>query len=260
MTHILKCVFLPILVFACFLAVSAHSSIDDITSLRKETERGNSITGRGVRACHNEEINGSRKTLAQEPEPPTSIDAGYINGYEVVDLGLSVKWAACNVGAASSSFYNRFDYFAWGENRTKYEYKKSNSRTYGVKITNSIEGIASYDAARANWGGSWRLPTKKEMEELINKCKWEWERRYFIGGYFVDGYNVTGPNGNSIFLPAAGRLYGRTVYDWGLRGGYITSTPAVDAEFSYVLSFTKDKYECTGSLRAAGWAVRPVTD
>ncbi len=89
------------------------------------------------------------------------------NSYEYVDLGLSVKWATCNVGADSPSDYG--DYFAWGEPETKKEYID----TWG-KGMGGIAGNPQYDAARANWGGTWRLPTADEMKELIDKCKWEW--------------------------------------------------------------------------------------
>ena len=118
------------------------------------------------------------------------------DGHEYVDLGLSVKWATCNVGASKPEEYG--DYFAWGETSTKEEYTEENSLTYGKKMSD-IAGNAQYDAARANWGGSWRMPTEYEWQELIDKCKWEWGK---VTGVKVN--KVTGPNGNSIFLPAAG--------------------------------------------------------
>ena len=101
------------------------------------------------------------------------------NGYEYVDLGLSVKWATCNVGATSPEDYG--DYFSWGETTTKEIYKYSDSPTYW--LTNSElqtkgyidEGgnlTSQYDAATANWGGNWRMPTNVEMYELINDCIW----------------------------------------------------------------------------------------
>lgn len=129
---------------------------------------------------------------------------GTINGHEWVDLGLSVKWATCNVGASSLSAYG--NYYAWGETRTKSEYNYSNSVTY-EKSMGDIAGSSQYDAARANWGSSWRLPTKAEFQELINNCTWTWTSQ---GGH--NGYKVTGKNGNSIFLPAAGWRYGSSLY------------------------------------------------
>ncbi|MBO7283756.1 MAG: PEGA domain-containing protein, partial [Bacteroidales bacterium] len=113
-----------------------------------------------------------------------------INGHEYVDLGLpsGLKWATCNVGASSPEEYG--DYYAWGEIETKSEYTKDNSKTRG-KSMSDISGNTMYDVACAKWGGSWRLPTKKELEELESKCKWEWTT---ING--KKGYKVTGPHGN----------------------------------------------------------------
>ena len=67
---------------------------------------------------------------------------------------------------------------------------------------NDISGNSQYDAATANWGGSWRMPKSTELKELIDNCTWTWTTQ---NG--VNGYKVIGTNGNSIFLPAAG-LYG----------------------------------------------------
>ena len=123
---------------------------------------------------------------------------GTENGHEWVDLGLpsGLKWATCNVGAKTPEQCG--NYYAWGETKPKDEYTQKNSLTYGKDI-DDISGNAQYDAATANWGGDWRMPTKTEMTELINKCTWEWTKQ---NG--VKGYKVTGPNGNSIFLPAVG--------------------------------------------------------
>ncbi|MCD8303544.1 MAG: hypothetical protein LUC86_01770, partial [Prevotellaceae bacterium] len=151
------------------------------------------IVGFSVKACKQ-----SKESEAVD------ITSGYINGHEYVDLGLSVKWATCNVGGSYPSVYG--DYYAWGETSTKSSYDEDNCKTYNVSM-GSIAGNSSYDAARANWGGTWRLPTADEIDELIDKCDWEWTTR---GGHA--GYKVTGPNGNSIFLPAAGWRYGTSLY------------------------------------------------
>lgn len=115
--------------------------------------------------------------------------------YESVDLGLSVKWAAYNVGAENPWEYG--DYFAYGETEPKDEYTMENCLTYEKSIPD-LAGNPEYDAATANWGDGWRLPMKSEIQELIDNCEWEWTE---LEG--VSGYNVTGPSGNSIFLPAA---------------------------------------------------------
>ena len=150
-----------------------------------------------------------------------------------VDLGLSVKWATCNVGASTPEDYG--DYFAWGETSTKstygwstYKYcngsyntltKYNNSSSYGTMVDNKTQLDLSDDAARANWGGSWRMPTDAEMTELRKQCTWTWTTQNGVNGYKVTSKS----NGNSIFLPAA------SYYRFGLvdnvgHGGYYWSS------------------------------------
>ena len=120
-----------------------------------------------------------------------------INGHEYVDLGLSVKWATCNVGASQP--HELGYYFAWGEIRPKDFYGSENSETYEVNVGDDIGGNPNLDAATANWRGTWRMPTKWEALELVNRCTWE--------SGSLNGRNiakVTGPNGNFIILPLAG--------------------------------------------------------
>ena len=99
------------------------------------------------------------------------VPANVHEGHEWVDLGLSVKWATCNVGATNPEEYG--DYFAWGETRTKSEYTDSNCTSYG-KSWGDIGGDSSRDAATASWGGSWRMPTPAEFQELKDNCDWTW--------------------------------------------------------------------------------------
>ncbi|MCD7721083.1 MAG: protein kinase, partial [Prevotellaceae bacterium] len=188
------------------------------------------------------------------PEPaapkPTS---GFINGHEYVDLGLSVKWATCNVGARVPSVFG--DYFAWGETKPKSSYTKDNSVTSG-KSVGEIAGNPFYDAARANWGGTWRLPTKAELEELISECQWEWTP---MGSH--NGYKVTGTNGKSIFLPAAGRRDGASLYSTGGYGGYWSSTPYDDdTQYACSLYFSNGNFGRRWISRSLGRSVRPVLD
>lgn len=183
---------------------------------------------------------------------------------EAVDLGLSVKWAAYNVGASSPEEYG--DYFAWGETATKSSYDSDNSTTYGLSYSElQSRGIigsdgnltAAYDAATANWGSAWRMPTFDEMKELLNECTWEW-----ITYKDVEGRLVTGPNGNSIFLPAAGGRYGSYLYFAGSRGGYWSATPYSDSYFACRLLFVSGSYNWTTDdrNRYLGHAVRPVSE
>ena len=114
-----------------------------------------------------------------KPRPTT----GMLNGYDWVDLGLSVKWSTKNMGAASPSDYG--DYFAWGEIRPKSSYTFSNCfdyldstgdswGTYKIGGQTRIAPDSGHDTARENWGGTWRMPTDSENEELCNKCTWTW--------------------------------------------------------------------------------------
>lgn len=139
-----------------------------------------------------------------------NVTIGEINGHGYVDLGLpsGLKWATRNVGAPSSDCAG--DYFAWGETIAKERYVEENSLTYGMEM-DDISGNPQYDAATANWGGSWRLPTKEEMNELFDFCEFVWD-----GVGENDGYKIIGPNGNFIFIPVVG-YYG---YFYGYADGY----------------------------------------
>jgi len=176
-----------------------------------------------------------------------------INGHEYVDLGLSVKWATCNVGADTPSDYG--DYFAWGETTTKSEYTEENSVTL-ESLMGDISGDSLYDAAYDNWGGTWRLPTKAEIDELVDKCEHKWTTQ---GGH--NGYLVTGPNGNSIFLPAAGWRYGSSLGGVGEYGNYWSSTPnESDTQYAFSLNVNSGDFCRYWFSRYGGRTVRPVSD
>lgn len=148
---------------------------------------------------------------------------------EAVDLGLSVKWANVNLGAS-----NPWDIgyrFAWGETEPRtnfygnygYPYYDEETDSY-VDIGNEISGT-KYDAARHILGGKWRMPTAKEVDELLTKCELHTTEQ---GGTL--GTMITGPSGKSIFIPSCGALdsFGDDIY--GKNGGYYwTGTLSVDA-------------------------------
>ena len=180
---------------------------------------------------------------------------GSKSGHDWVDLGLpsGIKWATRNVGASRPEEYGY--YFAWGETTTKTENNRRNSKTYGKNISD-IKGDSRYDAARANWGDSWRLPTKAELKELEENCTWSWTTQ---GG--KKGYKVMGPNGNSIFLPAAGCRYGAGLYGIGEDGYYWSSTPYESGTgFAYRLSFYSSSQGVDRDGRDCGYSVRPVSE
>lgn len=178
------------------------------------------------------------------------------NGHDYVDLGLSVKWATCNVGASSPEGYG--NYYAWGETYTKSNYDRSTSITYNdAEMMNDITGDTTYDAATANWGGTWRTPTSEEIHELIDDCDWTWSSYNGINGMLV-----TSSNGNFIFLPAAGLRNGSSLEDVGSCGYYWSSTTysSSDPIRSNSLYFYSDRYEGYKNKRYYGLTIRPVTE
>ena len=192
------------------------------------------------------------------------------NVHEAVDLGLSVKWATCNVGANSPEEFG--DYYAWGETEVKTDYSwgtykwcngSDDSMTkycidndYG-EVDNKTTLDPSDDVAHVRWGGKWRMPTLNEIEELCKKCSWEWTE---VNG--VKGCKVTGPNGNSVFLPAVGFRGGTDVYDRGSYGHYWSATLGkFDSYGAYRLFFSSRNHDYwRSSSRGDGRTVRPVTE
>ncbi|MBQ8486573.1 MAG: hypothetical protein IJ533_02860 [Prevotella sp.] len=178
---------------------------------------------------------------------------------EAVDLGLSVKWASCNVGATKPEEYGGF--YAWGETQEKETYSfdtyiYAETETSYQNIGNHISGT-QYDVAHTKWGGSWRMPTIGEMQELVDKCSWT---ATVVNG--VNGTQVTGSNGNSIFLPAGGRKYGSNGRhrDEGSVGCYWSGTLYEDVYAMDLLIFDSTTDLNDSHNRANGMLVRPVSD
>lgn len=176
-----------------------------------------------------------------------------INGHEYVNLGLSVKWSKMNIGATESDY--RGAYFSYGELEKKSKYTSANSLILG-KTIDEISGSLQYDAARVQWGGTWRLPTKEEIEELNNKCVWKWE--IYNNS---KGYRVTAPNGNSIFFPALGYIDGDSCAYDKVDGYYWSATPEEnDAQYAYGLKFYDGFIGIRLLNREYGISIRPVSD
>ena len=184
-----------------------------------------------------------------------------ISTFQKVDLGLNVCWAGWNVGASSPEDYG--NYYAWGETTTKSNYTESSYQYQNgsyINIGSNISGT-QYDVARVEWGGDWRMPTLGEMNELEERCTWTWTT--YNG---VEGYEVTGPNGNSIFLPAAGYRSG-TEFNYQIYGDpygrYWTGTSLGSFEPSEAFGLYLDNSGRNVSnycYRACGYTVRPVCD
>lgn len=203
-------------------------------------------------------------STAQNTGPTT----GTINGHEWVDLGLSVKWATCNVGADSPGDYG--GYYAWGETRTKSSYDWSNYfdyvdgeeddfrkykfGTYKNGEQTRIAPSSGHDIARESWGGTWRMPTEGELNELCERCQRKWTTR---NGH--NGYVVTGPNGNSIFLPAAGWRDGTSSYYVGEACYYRSSTLSPYNSIDHYFYFSGERH-LIRAFRKNGLSVRPVTE
>ena len=219
------------------------------------------------------------------------------NKHEYVDLGLSVNWATCNVGAEKPEEYG--DYYAWGETAPYYvknagtddelQWRKGKEAGYDWKSYFDIKTIEPtdyddivtfwyyntqekkvieyyHDAATTNWGGEWRMPRQAEFEELINpdNCTWTWTTMNGVNGYRVTS-KKPGYEGNSIFLPAAGGYSGtdsklRDAYGWYWSGSINDKTSDKSTNFAYILNFYFDTrfVFINSSGRCSGLPVRPV--
>ena len=191
--------------------------------------------------------------------------------HDWVDLGLSVKWATYNVGATAPEEYG--SYFAWGETTPKttydwstYKYANGSGTSLTKYCDDSSYGADSFtdrssslwsmdDAATANWGANWRMPTIEEWNELISKCTWTWTT---MNG--VNGYKVKATNGNSIFLPAAGYRKDGYLYHPGYYCEYWSNSQSAYGypnTAQYLYSYNGE-YRMANTTRNFGHSVRPV--
>ncbi len=235
---------------------------------------------------------------AQSSQPSAQLPSGQYNGHDYIDLGLSVKWATVNIGAEKPEDYGY--YIAWGETTTitkesydggTYKYYKSetipahqdadgfdipekNIKGYTKYVTSSKASDYGYDgfsddkttlelsddAANANWGGSWRMPTYSEWKELQTNCIWTWTTKNGRRGYKVTS-KVAGYTDKWIFLPAAGDRLLSDLTDAGSRGIYGSSSlgegkPCDAQGIAFSSSYVHTGY-CN---RCIGQSVRPVAE
>ena len=212
------------------------------------------------------------------------------NGREYVDLGLTsgTKWATMNIGAENPQDYG--GYYAWGETTTKETY--SWSTYFDGNISNSsdcdtdkdaLKGVTDiagteYDAAKANWGGKWRMPTQTQQDELISQCYWVWTDSYNgsdVKGYIVYKAKTSSDKGQQIykngtpsssyslsdahiFLPVAGCRYNGVLNDPGKFGFYRNSSLYTQPSASCILLFRSDDVANRGGARYLGQSVRAV--
>lgn len=202
------------------------------------------------------------------------ITRGFVNGHEYVDLGLSVRWATCNVGAGSPEEYG--GYYAWGETKEKdiydddtyeyqatfynYDYYDDSSSYYTAgKFLGYDISSTKYDVASVKWKGGWRMPTAKEVNELMTLCHWEEAE---ING--VEGSLATGPNGNSVFFPSGGEkkmsyFSGGYCHIWS--STYLSEFRALELKlFPRSRMDVGDEVELQDGSRDYGYNVRAVID
>jgi len=197
----------------------------------------------------------------------------HINDY--VDLGLpsGLLWATCNVGADSPEDYG--DYFAWGETTPKdtynwstYQHCNGSYTTLTKYCTNADFGNNGYvdnlttllpedDAATANWGPDWRMPTEEEWEELLDNTTVTWTTQNGVNGRLF-----TATNGNSIFLPAAGGYTNSGLVDTDSDGAYWSSSLDMvysdNSDNALGFGFESGNYIVGYAGRYCGFTVRPV--
>ena len=197
--------------------------------------------------------------------PKNTPTTGTIAGHKYIDLGLpsGTLWATCNVGTSMQELPG--NHYAWGETEKRTvsssDYKYYEGFEYTKYVLEDSRGTADHngslesgdDAARVNWGGSWRIPTEKEWLELKNNCTWEWAT---IGNH--EGYKVSNnATGASIFLPACGAIEnGRTLFEE--KGLYMSANLRWTTDCKY-MSFGADEIYISSGDRSRGYSVRPVS-
>ena len=213
------------------------------------------------------------ETSSKDDDTTSDGNVIVINGHRFVDLGLpsGLLWAETNVGAENPE--DAGDFFSWGETSPKVIYDSTTDKycscpdgksncvdaSHYTKY-NSTDGKTVLDpdddAATVNWGSSSRMPTKEEIQELLDKCTWIWDSSPSHKGYLV-----ASSNGNSIFLPASGYRTGSGLNNQG-SGGYCWSSTLSSyyRDNAYGLGFYSSYHSVSGSRRYYGFPVRPVAE
>lgn len=249
----------------------------------------------GKDSCYVRVVLGCRFSGFDEPLKHTDVALAVpgkdYNGHEYVDLGLSVKWATCNVGASKPEDYG--GYYQWagtkdvsdkginldrnncpyhtGADRNVGWMKYNTKSSYGT-VDNKTTLELNDDAAFVSWGCGWRMPTKEEWTELRENCTWTWTTQNGVKGYKITS-KKSGYINSSIFLPAAGCRYGNSLGNAGSGGCYWLSslyadytdfacdvyfdsnniiTDEVSVDLSYIIRSSSDRFY--------GQSIRPVTE
>jgi hypothetical protein len=249
---------------SCTVTATANSGY----TFNNWTENGNAVS---TNASYTFAVNADRTLVANFTA--NGGGGGGSGNHEYVDLGLpsGLLWATCNVGANAPEDYG--DYFAWGETQTKdvynwstYQYCNGSQYTLTKYCTNFsycyngfFDNLATLlpvdDAATANWGSDWRMPTQAEFQELYNNTTVTWTTQNGVNGKLF-----TASNGNSLFLPAAGYRGSSSLDDAGSSGYYWSSSLRTDLPcYAWRLNFGSGDYLMSyGDYRCYGHSVRPV--
>ena len=207
-----------------FLSMLSFSN-DNVKSERKTT---NSIVNDDERTLYNEEI---------------------LHNVEIdnsVDLGLSIRWGSCNLGAKFEQDFGTF--YQWPTLESD-----DNVSNQGDYCDTGCISSTKWDYARKTLGSTWRMPSSDEFKELMTKCRWQWTNR---SG--VNGYQIIGPNGNSIFLPAAG--YHDRYHVEKNSTGYYWSGDSTASSNADVLEFNENTQGIGKRVKYYGRSIRPVKD
>ena len=233
------------------------------------------------RAVKNPNLKKNARTIAENIQIKQILDAkteeafwytildSYYMGHEYIELGLSVKWATCNIGSDGKP-ENYGNYYAWGETHTKSNYDWSTYKWCNGRYTSLTKynfdiscGIIDNkrildlndDIANIHWGGEWRMPTNEEVEELMNNSKCEITKINGVRG--VKFISII--NGNSIFLPFAGGYDGVNPDEVGSMGYYWSSSMLSDSPHTAILlHLDSNSIETATAVRYFGLPVRPV--
>ena len=197
-----------------------------------------------------------RPVYVESTNPDDNNDEDFGTVAEIVDLGLSVKWASWNVGADKPEGLGNL--YAWGELSPKTDYSTSTYKFYDNgytkygSIDNKYQLDSEDDVAQQTWGDKWRIPTIEELKELKEKCTFT---RTELNGVPVT--KVTGPNGNFIYFPYPGNFTDTTLYFENSIGSYWSSDLESDS-YAKDLDFLSGMPDLNGDSRYHGQSIRPV--
>lgn len=254
-------------------------TMNDVTELEKAVMDSEYVLNNKEMADMNSDRKVNATDIALLVRELQSTSYGNCNGYEYVDLGLSVKWATCNIGSTLPQHYGTF--MAWGETAEKdvyywdyyrfmtpdyhnwegcSKYQVADNQKRGVWydgdtfVGDNIRTLSNDDdAATVLRGSGWRMPTKAEMNELVTKCHWRWINDGYRKGYIVER------KGRAIFIPAAGCAYEYAYYGTGSYGYYWSrELTASYTQYAYSLYINSREHSIGFDDRSYGLTIRPV--